>query len=819
MASFPVTADPTARKLKVVAIEADGPYPDLDLTGYEAALVILTVDGAPIAQTTVGTSTGQRTGDAGHIPAGAVEARVRAQLWWDLARLDFERRLRARIGGYWWQELPRLTKTVVVCTRDRQEKLARCLQAISGLDPAPDRVLVVDNASREPCRTLVEQHGFAYVQEPMAGLDNARNRGLAESETELIVYTDDDCLPASTWLSGLERAFSDPMVGAVTGIGTPYRLDSEAQLAFEAMSGFVHGYRRRRLESTRLQPVRVAQIGAGCNMAYRASVLREVGGFAPELDVGTPTRSGGDLYTLARVLASGRRVVYDPGQMVWHDHRADVAELRRVMHGYGVGLGSFLTRCLVVDRELPALRVSAWAFANLMQRAWSVRRGSSSLEALGAAEMARGVIQAPAAWRRSLREQHDAPRPERPPSPATRSPASFEPRRSSLRPDVSVVVPTMPERRRQLAACLAGLAAQGLGRERFEIIVVPNGAGAERVTAVPGADRVLPRPEPSVGIARNSGATAASAPVIVFIDDDVVPDPGCLAAHLTAQRQRPGVTLGPYWPARPGATLIEQTISRWWYDHLSRKQRPGHRFTFVDFVTGNVGFPAELFRAHGGFDTSFPGSHREDWEMGCRLLAAGVRFAVVSEASARHYHTVTLRKVLRDTDAAGYGDVILSHLHPQAHGDLPLGTIATRRQVAKPRWARDVAAGRAVRGDMAWAVDRTMGAFEAGRMRLEWSKWYRRLCRLAYRYGVQRALDDGHALPSPSPHRTVIDLERDDPIEPGIALGEIVIRDAGWELGTIGAPEGQWDVEAIVAAAANEFTAPALLARASRRAP
>ena len=53
------------------------------------------------------------------------------------------------------------------------------------------------------------------------------------------------------------------------------------------------------------------------------------------------------------------------------DHRADVAELRRVMHGYGVGLGSFLTRCLVVDRELPALRVSAWAFANLMQRAWS----------------------------------------------------------------------------------------------------------------------------------------------------------------------------------------------------------------------------------------------------------------------------------------------------------------------------------------------------------------------------------------------------------------------------------------------------------------
>jgi glycosyltransferase involved in cell wall biosynthesis len=819
MATPPSAADLTPRKLRVVAIEADGPYPALDLTGYEAAMVILTVDGAPIAQTLLDTSSGQRTGDVGHMPAEAVEAKVRSQLWWDLARLDFERRLRARMGGYWWRELPRLTKTVVVCTRDRPDRLARCLEAISGLDPGPDRVLIVDNASREPCRALVERHGFAYVQEPIAGLDNARNRGLAECATELIVYTDDDCLPAPTWLSGLERAFSDPLVGAVTGIGTPYRLDSEAQLAFEAGSGFVHGYRRRRAESTRLEPVRIAQIGAGCNMAYRASVLREVGGFAPELDVGTPTRSGGDLYTLARVLASGRRVVYDPGQMVWHDHRADVAELRRVMQGYGVGLGSFLIRSLVVDGELPALRMSAWAFANLTQRAWSVRQGASPLEALGAAEMARGVVQAPAAWRRSLREQRDTPRPEPPPSAPTRSPASLGRRQSSLRPDVSVVVPTMPERRRQLAACLAGLAAQDLGRERFEVIVVPNGAGSERIKDVPGADRVLPLPEPSVGIARNSGAAAASASVLVFIDDDVVPDPGCLVAHLTAQRQEAGVTLGPYWPAGLGSTLIEQTISRWWHDHLSRKRRPGHRFTFVDFVTGNVGFAAELFHAHGGFDTSFPGSHREDWELGCRLLAAGVRFAVVSEASARHYHAVTLRKVLRDTDAAGYGDVLLSHLHPQVHGDLPLATIATKRQVGKSRWVREVAAGRAVRGDMAWAVDRTMGAFEAGRMRLKWRKWYQRLCKVAYRYGVQRALDDGHSLPSPSTHRTVIDLERDDPIEIGIALGEIVIRDAGWELGTIGAPEGQWDVEAIVTAAANRYAAPALLARASRRSP
>ena len=74
--------------------------------------------------------------------------------------------------------------------------------------------------------------------------------------------------------------------------------------------------------------------------------------FRPELDAGTPTASGGDLYVLGRVLAAGARVVFDPASLVWHDHRADVAELRRVMHGYGLGIGATASRALFVDGEI-----------------------------------------------------------------------------------------------------------------------------------------------------------------------------------------------------------------------------------------------------------------------------------------------------------------------------------------------------------------------------------------------------------------------------------------------------------------------------------
>ena len=78
--------------------------------------------------------------------------------------------------------------------------------------------------------------------------------------------------------------------------------------------------------------------------------------FPPELDAGTVTESGGDTYAIARMLAAGQRVVYDPATFVYHRHRADGRALHRAVFGYGVGLGAALTRLFVCDRELSTPR-------------------------------------------------------------------------------------------------------------------------------------------------------------------------------------------------------------------------------------------------------------------------------------------------------------------------------------------------------------------------------------------------------------------------------------------------------------------------------
>jgi hypothetical protein len=83
-------------------------------------------------------------------------------------------------------------------------------------------------------------------------------------------------------------------------------------------------------------------------------------------------------------------------------------------------------------------------------------------------------------------------------------------------------------------------------------------------------------------------------------------------------------------------------------------ERPGHRFTFCDFFSGNVSLSANLFRSVGGFDMTIPG-RLEDYELGLRLLEAGARFKFVRAASGLHHeHTnldIWLRRLRLDAKA------------------------------------------------------------------------------------------------------------------------------------------------------------------------
>lgn len=293
---------------------------------------------------------------------------------------------------------PGLKVTVAVCTRDRPEDLAACLDSLERSDYGSFETLVVDNApSSEATRLLVERRAgrVRYVREPRPGLDWARNRAITEAGGDIIAFTDDDVTVDPGWISALVVPFAtDGTVAAVTGLVLPAELETEAQVLFERYRSFGRGFVRRRVAPgggpLAHRYGAAGDYGTGANMAFRRSLFGRIGAFDPALDVGTPTRGGGDLDMFFRVLKDGQVLVYEPRAIVRHRHRRSMEALRSQIADHGVSFSSYIVRSALTypDERLAFARLACWWWAKTAFRVlWPKTTPAGPLRRLGLTEL------------------------------------------------------------------------------------------------------------------------------------------------------------------------------------------------------------------------------------------------------------------------------------------------------------------------------------------------------------------------------------------------------------------------------------------------
>jgi GT2 family glycosyltransferase len=300
-------------------------------------------------------------------------------------------------------EAPRLSVTVAVCTRDRPDNLATCLDSLERLEYPGLEILVVDNApSSEASRSLVERRGarVRYAREPRPGLDWARNRAITEARGEIIAFTDDDVTVDPSWVRALVAAFGvDERVAAVTGLVLPAELETEAQVLFERYRGFSRGFVPRRIAAAGGGPLALrygaaGDYGTGANMAFRRSLFARIGDFDPALGAGTPTRGGDDLEMFFRVLKEGYALVYEPHAVVRHRHRRSIEALRRQIADHGISFSCYIVRGMLAypDERLAFARLACWWWAKLAARTlWPRSSPGRALRRLAMAEL-RGCL-------------------------------------------------------------------------------------------------------------------------------------------------------------------------------------------------------------------------------------------------------------------------------------------------------------------------------------------------------------------------------------------------------------------------------------------
>lgn len=180
-------------------------------------------------------------------------------------------------------------------------------------------------------------------------------------------------------------------------------------------------------------------------------------------------------------------------------------------------------------------------------------------------------------------------------------------------PLVSVVVPTY-RRAASLDRLLAGLARQR-GAPSFEVLVVDNDpARSARAVVVAWARRGLMIPEPDLAestpgaaAARNTGLRRARAPIVAFLDDDVVPAPDWLAGiYEPLATGRAGVSAGRVVldPGVPRPRWLDETgLGGYLAGHdLGPRERPLGPADIL--LTANAAFRTADLRAVGGFDAA-----------------------------------------------------------------------------------------------------------------------------------------------------------------------------------------------------------------------
>lgn len=99
--------------------------------------------------------------------------------------------------------------SIVVPTFRREDLLPPLFRAVAeqvaGLT-LPVELILIDNSPEASARPVPAPDFVRYVHEPVTGVAQARNRGVAESRGGHVIFLDDDELPAPGWLAAFAAA-------------------------------------------------------------------------------------------------------------------------------------------------------------------------------------------------------------------------------------------------------------------------------------------------------------------------------------------------------------------------------------------------------------------------------------------------------------------------------------------------------------------------------------------------------------------------------------------------------------------------------------
>jgi glycosyltransferase involved in cell wall biosynthesis len=230
----------------------------------------------------------------------------------------------------------RMSVSVVIPTRDRPRKLARCLEALQG----QCEVMVVDDGSAEAevIAEIVREAGARLVRLEGRGPAAARNAGVAAASGDVVCFTDDDCEAGAGWAEALAAPILAGETEATAGRTVVAESAGAADRAWQAIADY--------LQRTATDPGSPSPgFAATCNLACSRALLAKL-----PFDESFPTAAGEDRDWAARAAAKGAAPRFAPDAIV--THRPDLTTRAFLRQQYRYGRGAVRFRAADAGRRL-----------------------------------------------------------------------------------------------------------------------------------------------------------------------------------------------------------------------------------------------------------------------------------------------------------------------------------------------------------------------------------------------------------------------------------------------------------------------------------
>jgi len=261
---------------------------------------------------------------------------------------------------------------------------------------------------------------------------------------------------------------------------------------------------------------------------------------------------------------------------------------------------------------------------------------------------------------------------------------------------ISIVMPCY-NRGHDLVRVLQAYDRQDVGA-MFEVIAVDDAsidATYETLTSyhpvrfVLRAERQQKNQGPAA--ARNRGIALASAPLVLFVGDDILPKPDFVRRHLEAHHQRPEQVVAILGRLTWAHDIPQNTLMTH-IDGVGAQQfsyyylQDGREYDYRHLYTSNISLKRDfLWSLTHWFDTDFAYAALEDAELAFRLAKRGLRIIYSAAPLAEHYHYHTIWSFSARQYYAGLMSWVLIRKHPGVMRQLRLQYRRILRFLWKPR--------------------------------------------------------------------------------------------------------------------------------------